>query len=144
MMKINIGYPLRSAEMEILRGGSKRSELYAIDPIMDGEEILRTQETIRREIFVSSKVLDYILNLVEATRSSDYFSAGLSTRGALALIDASKAHAYFVGKDFLVPEDIKEVAEFIIPHRVLVREEYDGVNKKEIVKSLLSELPTPV
>jgi MoxR-like ATPase len=144
MMKINIGYPLRSAEREILKGGSKRSELYGIDPIMNGEEIIRTQEMIRREIFVSNKILDYILNLVEATRRSDYFSVGLSTRGALALIDASKAHAYFAGKDFLVPEHIKEVAEFVIPHRVLVREEYDGVNKKEIVKSLLAELPAPV
>jgi len=144
MMKINIGYPLRSAEMEILKGGSKRSELYGIDPIMDGEEILKTQEMIRREIFVSSKILDYILNLVEATRKSDFFSAGLSTRGALALIDASKAHAYFSGKDFLVPEHVKEVAEFVIPHRVLVREEYDGVNKREIVKSLLADITAPV
>jgi MoxR-like ATPase len=130
--------------MEILKGGSRRSELYSIDPIMDGEEILQTQEMIRRGIYVSSKILDYILNLVEATRSSEYFSAGLSTRGALALIDASKAKAYFAGKDFLIPEYIKEVAEFVIPHRILVREEYDGVNKREIVKSLLSELPTPV
>lgn len=144
MMKINIGYPLRSAEREILKGGSKRSELYGIDPIMNGEEILRTQELIRREIFVSHKILDYILNLIEATRKSDYFSAGLSTRGALALIDAAKAHAYFTGKDFLVPEHIKEVAEFVIPHRVLVREEYDGVNKREIVKSLLADIPAPV
>jgi len=144
MMKINIGYPLRSAEREILKGGSKRSELYGIDPIMDGEEIIRTQEMIRSEIFVSNKILDYILNLVEATRRSDYFSAGLSTRGALALIDAAKSHAYFTGKEFLVPEHIKEVAEFVIPHRVLVREEYDGVNRREIVKSLLAELPVPV
>ncbi|HQN17672.1 MAG TPA: MoxR family ATPase [Syntrophobacteraceae bacterium] len=144
MMKINIGYPLRSAERVILKGGSKRGELYGIEPIMNGEEILKTQETIRREIFVSEKVLDYIQNIVEATRNNDYFSVGLSTRGALALIDAAKSHAFFAGKDFLVPENIKEVAEFVIPHRVLVREEYASVNKREIVKSLLADIAVPV
>ena len=144
MMKIRIGYPLRSAEKEILKGGSKRSELYTIDPIMDGEEILKTQEMIKREIYVSDKILDYILNVIETTRSSSYFSVGLSTRGALALTDAAKAHAFFAGKDFVVPEDIKAVAEYVIPHRVLAREEYDSINKKEIVKSLLAEIPVPV
>jgi len=144
MMKIRIGYPLRSAEKEILKGGSKRSELYEIDPTMDGEEILKTQEMIRRDIYVSDKMLDYILNLVETTRATSYFSVGLSTRGALALIDAAKAHAFFAGKDFLVPEDIKEVAEFVIPHRVLAREEYDRIDKREIVKSLLADIPVPV
>ena len=144
MMKIRIGYPLRSAEKEILKGGSKRSELYTIDPIMDGEEILKTQEMIKREIYVSDKILDYILNVIETTRSSSYFSVGLSTRGALALTDAAKAHAFFAGKDFVVPEDIKAVAEYVIPHRVLAREEYDSINKREIVKSLLADIPVPV
>jgi MoxR-like ATPase len=144
MMKIRIGYPLRSAEKEILKGGSKRSELYEIEPTMDGEEILKTQEMIKRDIYVSDKMLDYILNLIETTRATGYFSVGLSTRGALALIDAAKAHAFFAGKDFLVPEDIKEVAEFVIPHRVLAREEYDRINKREIVKSLLADIPVPV
>ena len=111
---------------------------------MNGEEILKTQETIKREIYVSDKILDYLLNVIETTRTSSYFSVGLSTRGGLALIDAAKAHAFFAGKDFVVPEDIKEVAEFVIPHRVLAREEYDSINKREIVKSLLAELPVPV
>lgn len=144
MMKIRIGYPERSAEREILKGGSKRKELYKIEPIMHGEEILKTQDQIRRETFVSEKILDYILNVIEATRASIYFSAGLSTRGALALIDAAKAHAYISGKDFLVPENIKAVAEFVIPHRVLAREEYDSINKREMVKSLLADIPVPV
>jgi MoxR-like ATPase len=144
MMRISIGYPLRAAEREILKGGSKRRELYGIEPIMNAEEILKTQEMIRKEIYVSDKILDYILNVIEATRGNHYFSAGLSTRGALALIDAAKAHAFFRSKDFLVPENIKAVAEYVIPHRVLVREEYDSINKREMVKSLLTDIPVPV
>ena len=144
LMKIRIGYPERTAEREILKGGSKRREIYQLDPIMGVEEILKTQELIKREIFVSDKILEYILNVIEATRSNQYFSAGLSTRGALALIDAAKAHAYFSGKDFLIPENVKEVAEFVIPHRVLARDEYDSINKREILKSLLADIPVPV
>jgi MoxR-like ATPase len=74
MMRIRIGYPLRSAEKEILRGGSKRSELYGIDPILDGEQILTTQKMIRQDIHVSDKILEYILNVIEATRATSYFS----------------------------------------------------------------------
>lgn len=144
MMKISIGYPPRSAEREILKGGSKRAQIYTIDPVMTLDEIVETQEFVRKGIHVSDKVLDYILNVIEASRSNRYFSAGLSTRGALALIHAAKSFAFFQGKDFLIPEHVKEVAEYVIPHRVLSREEYDNVNKKEIVRSLLAEIPTPL
>lgn len=144
LMKIRIGYPERTAEREILKGGSKRREIYLIEPVMEVDEILKTQELIRHEIFVSDKILEYILNVIEATRKNQYFSSGLSTRGALALINAAKAHAYFSGKDFLIPENVKEVAEFVIPHRVLARDEYESINKREIVKSLLANIPVPV
>jgi MoxR-like ATPase len=144
MMKISIGYPPRSAEMVILKGGSKRSEIYGIEPVLTREEIIHSQERIRKEIYVSDKMLEYLLNLIEATRNHKYFSAGLSTRGALALIHTAKTRAYFQGKDFLIPEHVKEVAEYVIPHRVLALEEYDGINKKEILKSLLAELPVPL
>lgn len=144
MMKITIGYPPRAAERDILQGGSKRSEIYGIEPVLSREEILRTQEFIQKDVFVSDKMLDYILNIIEATRNNKYFTAGLSTRGALALIHAAKACAHFQGKDFLIPEHVKEVAQYVIPHRVLSREEYEGVSKREIVKSLLAEIPAPL
>lgn len=144
MMKISIGYPPRSAEKEILRGGSKRKEIYSVEPVMDREEVLGLQQTIRSDIFMSEKVLDYLLDVIDATRRCKYLMAGLSTRGALALVQTAKAHAYFHGRDFIVPENIKELSEYVIPHRVLFREEYEHANKKEIIKSLLEEIPVPV
>lgn len=144
LMKIRIGYPERAAEREILKGGSKRRELYQLDPIMGVDEILQIQDLIRHSIFVSDRILEYVLNVIEATRKNQYFSTGLSTRGALALINAAKAHAYFSGKDFLIPENVKKVAEFVIPHRVPARDEYESVNKREILRSLLADIPVPV
>lgn len=144
MMKISIGYPGRDAEREILKGGSKRKEIYSIAPAIGKEEVLEVQDYIRNGICVSEKMLDYLLNVIEATRNSKYLQAGLSTRGALALIQTAKANAYLKGKDFVVPENVKEVGEYVIPHRVLFREEYDNANKKEIIKSLLGAVPAPL
>jgi MoxR-like ATPase len=144
MMKISIGYPLREAEREILKGGSKRREIYSIQPIMDREEVLEIQDLVKSEIYVSDKVLDYLLNVIEETRKSEYLTAGLSTRGALALVSTAKANACFQDRDFVIPENIKEVAEYVIPHRVIFKDEYESVNRKEIIKSILEEIPVPV
>jgi MoxR-like ATPase len=144
MMKIDIGYPPRASEKEILRGGSKRKEIYSIEPVMDQEEVSRMQDFIKKDVYVSERVLDYFMNVIEATRRSKYLVAGLSTRGALALAQTAKTDAFFRGKDFVVPENLKEVAEYVIPHRIHFREEYESANKKEIVKSILSEAPIPV
>ena len=144
MMKISIGYPAREAERQILRGGSRRREIYSIAPMVDQDGVLKMQEAVRKEVYVSDKILDYIQNIVEATRSSRYLLAGLSTRGALALIQTAKADAWFMGRDFLVPENVRNVADTVIPHRVIFREEYESVNRKEILRSLVAEIALPV
>jgi len=144
MMKISIGYPARTAEKEILRGGSKRREIYSIKPIMAEGEVPEIQQTIKNEVYVSDKIIDYFLNVIEATRSSKFLFAGLSTRGALALVQTAKTDAFFRKKDFVAPENLKEVAEYVIPHRVLFKEEFAGASRKEIIKSILEEVPLPV
>jgi MoxR-like ATPase len=144
MMKISIGYPPRAAEREILKGGSRRKEIYSIEPILEEAEVLAIQEHIRNGIRVSDEMLDYFLDLIGATRSNPFIQAGLSTRGALALTQTAKANAYLQGKDFVVPENVKAVAPYVIPHRVIFREEYDGESKKEILLSILRDLPVPV
>ncbi len=144
MMKISIGYPSNEAEREILKIGSKREELYYIEPIMTKEDAEEIQLQIEKEVYVSDKVLDYIMAIINKTRRNGYITAGLSTRGALTLMTTAKANAYFHGRDFVIPEDIKELIEFTIPHRVLFKEEYESLDKREIIKSLIEEIPTPV
>jgi len=143
MMKISIGYPSRSAEKDILKLGSKREELYTIEPIMNKEEVAQLQNDIKTNVYVSDKILDYTLSIIEATRSNQYFTAGLSTRGALALINTAKTNAFFHGRDFVIPEDIKELSVHTIPHRVLFKEEYEALDKKEIIKSLIDTISAP-
>ena len=103
----------------------------------------RVQSIIKSKVYVSEKILDYLLNVIEATRKSELIMAGLSTRGALALVQTAKTDAYLKGKDFVNPENIKELAEYVVPHRMIFKDEFEGVNKKEIVKSILAEVPVP-
>lgn len=144
MMKINIGYASRSAEMQILQSGSKRDELYSIQPIITKNEVSDIQQEIKDSIYISEKVLNYILDIVEATRNSERCLGGISTRGVLAISATAKAKAYFSGRDFVIPEDVKELAEYTIPHRIIFREEYDTSTKKEMILSLIGKIPLPV
>jgi len=141
IMKISIGYPPRFAEKEILKGGSKREELHNIKPLFSKDELIEIQNQVKN-IYISDKITDYILNIVEATRKSKYLYAGLSTRGALAIVSTAKANAYLNKRDYVIPEDIKTLAEFVITHRVIFKEEYEG-SKREIVKSLVESIKTP-
>ncbi len=143
MMKISVGYPVRSAEREILRGGSRREELYSIEPVMDVNEVLQIQNEID-QIHLSDKVIDYILDIAEKTRNNKFFSAGLSIRGTLAIAKTAKTNAYFKGRDYVIPEDIKELSPYTIPHRVLFKEEFENIDQEEIVRSVVEEIPVPV
>ncbi len=143
MMKISIGYPSRDAEKEILKVGSRREDIYSIEPVMNKEEVMQLQAGIENNTYISDKILDYTLAIIEATRGNGYLASGLSTRGALTLINTAKANAYFHGRDFVIPEDIKELSEYTIPHRVLFKEEYETLDKKEIIKSIIEKIPTP-
>jgi MoxR-like ATPase len=143
MMKISIGYVSREAEKEILKGGSRRDELYSIAPMMSAEEVLLIQNEVKDKVYTSSAIREYIMDIVEATRDSKYLAAGISTRGALALDHTAKANAFFSGRDFVVPEDIYGLAEYTMPHRVLFREEYENLDKKEIVISIVERIAVP-
>lgn len=144
MMKISIGYPSREAEKGILKGGSRRDDLYSLAPRMDQAGVIEIQELIKDKVYISDKVLDYILEIVKATRESKYLLAGLSTRGSLAITYTAKVNAYFNNRDFVIPEDVRALAEYTIPHRVKFREEYENLDKREIITSVIEQIQAPV
>ncbi|MCX7822195.1 MAG: MoxR family ATPase [Syntrophobacterales bacterium] len=146
-MRIQIGYPNREAERQILMGGSRRKEIYSLEPITNAEEILEVQRIIRHDIYVSDAVMEYILDIVEATRKNPFLKVGLSTRGALALINAAKADAYLRGRDYLSPDNVKFVAPYVISHRVEFSQEYareSAIKKQEVIRSILNGISAPV
>jgi len=141
MLKVSIGYPPRDAERQILKGGGSRDAINTIEPILTAHEAIRMSMDIKDRVHASEKIVDYVLDITRIIRASTHFTVGLSTRGALALTASAKTNAYFHGRDYVIPEDVKELAECVIPHRVLFREEYDEMQKKEIIRSLIEEVP---
>ncbi|MFN3788089.1 MAG: AAA family ATPase, partial [Sulfurihydrogenibium azorense] len=95
------------------------------------------------KVYVSDKIADYILDIVWATRESKYLEAGLSTRGSLAIVSAAKTNAYFEGRDYIIPEDIKKLYPYIIPHRLVFKPEFEA-QKQEIVKWIVENIPIPL
>lgn len=142
LMKISIGYPSREAEKEIIKGGSKREFLYEIKPFISQEEILKIQEEIDK-VYVSDKIADYILDIVWATRENKYLESGLSTRGTLAIVKTAKTNAYIEGRNYVIPEDIKKLYQYVITHRVIFKPEYE-TQKSEIIKWIVEEIPIPM
>ncbi|HIJ60325.1 MAG TPA: MoxR family ATPase [Nitrospirae bacterium] len=143
IMRISIGYPPRDFEKDILRGGSKRDSLYNIEPVVSKEETLMMQMVIK-EVKISEKMLDYIMDIIQVTRENPFIRVGLSTRGALALSYIAKTSAFFNGRDYIIPEDIKETSVYAIPHRLIIKEEYKELDIKEIVQSIVQEVQIPL
>lgn len=120
MMRLEIGYPDRAAEREILtqhRGGEPVEHL---QPALSGQEVVALQAAVRT-VRVESPLADYVLDLVQATRTHPDVTLGASTRAGLALYRATQALAVLSGRDFAVPDDVKKLAPAVLMHRILTR-----------------------
>lgn len=144
MMQINIGYPDKDSEKRIIKEVMSSEAAALTERLIDKDEVISIQKSIRDNVYISDNVLAYILDVVKATRSCKYLLTGLSTRGALAITETARTNAFFSGRDFLIPEDVKEMAEFTIPHRVIFKDEYESYDKKEIIRSIVKEVSVPV
>ena len=140
MMKTSIGYPSKEAERAILRSGSQREELKNIPPLFTQDEIIAIQTDIEKNIHVSDKILDYLLVLAEKTRTHPGISVGISTRGAMALLDLSKTLAWIQGRDYVIPEDIKLMAPDVLLHRIQLKSGAEA-DKGEVLRALFAEIP---
>ncbi|MFN3568436.1 MAG: AAA family ATPase [Caldimicrobium sp.] len=142
LMKISLGYPERNLEKEILKRGSLKEEIKDLPTLLKPEDVIMLQEKVK-EVQVSEKVLDYLLDLVSATRRHPKILVGLSTRGALNLIAGAKAKAFLEKRDYVIPEDIKELAPYVLIHRLVFKEE-SYAEKEVIIKEILETLKLPV
>jgi MoxR-like ATPase len=140
MMKISIGYPDRESEKEILQGGSSREALYNLAPVIDRDEIIKIQDEIKK-IYISEKIIYWILDFIETTRKDSRIMLGLSTRAGLAITYTSKAYAYFRNRDYVIPEDVKEIIPYVVPHRIILKDE--SLSKQEVIISILESISTP-
>jgi MoxR-like ATPase len=143
MMKVSIGYPTAQEEAEILKQESSREALEDLRTVMTRSDVIHMQDAIQERVFISEKILSYILEIVKTTRTHEYIRAGISTRGGLAITFSAKTRAYFAGRDFVIPEDIRELSEYTLPHRIVLKEEYENIDKRELVRSITDSVKVP-
>ena len=118
LLRVRIGYPEAADEKDVLRGTVAPTPA-RLGPVLTVEEVLELQDAAE-QVRAEESVLDYLVALVGATRRSPLLSLGVSPRGSLALLRAARARALADGRDYLVPDDIKELAVAALAHRVML------------------------
>lgn len=142
MMKVSIGYPDKVSEGAILRFGRQRRVTDEIQPLFSPERVVKTQGDIEDGIVASEKILEYILTIVEKSRSHAMIAAGISTRGAMILLQCSKTVAWMQGREFVIPEDVKVFAQNILAHRIQLHSASQS-NAGEVLDAIFRDTPVP-
>ena len=140
LISMKVGLPTHQQELEILT----RSEhsLPEVAPVLHSDEVVDMQRTVQ-QVQVGLPVKQYIVNLVAATREYPAIAVGVSPRGAVSLLRACQGWAAFGGRDFVVPEDIKEVAPMVLSHRILLDSGAE-VATKDAIAEILDSVPVPL
>ncbi|MBI3654467.1 MAG: MoxR family ATPase [Acidobacteria bacterium] len=140
MMRLRMGYPDAEDEKVILRQQTLNSPLDHIRPVMSGNDILELQHEVR-QVAVDESLVDYLINIVRASRETEILNLGVSPRGSLALYHASQALAYIEGRDFVIPDDIKRLVVPIFAHRIIVNSRFSiGLRRSDEAEAALKEI----
>lgn len=140
LMRVRIGYPSPTEEKEILRRQAHHHPLDMVTPLMTGEDILDLQEEIKN-VRVDDVLLDYLMDIVTATRESDMLDLGASPRGSLALYRAAQALAFTEDRAYCIADDIKRLIIPVFGHRVMLNSRYAGrLRRSEDTDAVLEEI----
>ena len=147
LFKIEIGYPTLQEEVNIMinQQGKTQSELLQeVNKILSADSILQYRKLVQ-EITIEHKLIEFIAKIVDETRNNPSLYLGASTRASLALLKAAKATAALRGRDFVIPEDIVEMAPHVLRHRIMLtpEKEMEGLSTDDLIQSILKALEVP-
>ena len=140
LMRLSLGYPGRAAERSLLLGEARRDLLPRLEPLLDHAALAAFQAEVPK-VRASDALVDYVLRLVEATRTQPAFALGLSPHGSLALLAAARAWALLAGRDYVIPEDVQAVLPAVAGHRLRDQADPTGHGGGALVQWLLREVP---
>ena len=145
ILKLNMGYPTFEEELEILQRTSRVHPIEDITAVMTKEELIDIQKDVK-EVYIDENVKRYILKLVSLTRKNPSIFLGVSPRGSIALMRAAKAYAYIMGRDYVLPDDVKYLAPYVLAHRIILTAEarYDGLTNERLVTSVVNSVRVPI
>lgn len=145
MVRLSIGYLDKDAEVEMLKQQRNADPLDSVEPMMDCETLGQIQAAVRN-VSLDDTLLGYIVDLVQATRSEESLEYGASPRGSLDLQTLSQATALLAGRDYVLPDDIKQSARLALPHRLIARKgtRSVAVNARTVIEHIVGSVPVPI
>ena len=144
MVCVKMGYPTIREEMEILRKNENGRTSDAVQQVMTKEELEEAQRETA-QIFMHERILEYLVQLAQATREHEMLELGMSPRGTVALAKMAKAGAYLAGREYVVPADVRGVFRETAQHRILLntRARISKVKQEEVLQEILSAVEPP-
>ena len=142
LMRISLGYPDRKAEHRILTGEGSDRVMGELTSCMEKSDVRRIQDEVA-QVHASGHFLTYLQDILEFTRNSPEFQIGLSPRAGLALLSASRAWAYIRGRDYVIPEDLREILPWTAGHRLRLNRDLGHLPREQLM-DLFSQVRVPV
>lgn len=153
MLKLNITYPSKEEELQILRRMSRTNPIAEIQPVLSPQTLMKARSVVD-EIYMDAKLEKYIVDLVDATRNPQSYGLsdvtglieyGASPRASIYLTLAAKAHAFLQGRGFVTPQDVKSIGPDVLRHRVIISYEAEAEEKtsEDIIRRILEEVEVP-
>ncbi|RDW18915.1 AAA family ATPase [Oceanobacillus chungangensis] len=145
ILKLKMGYPSYQDELEMLERTARNHPIGAIHSVLSREELISIQEEVK-DIYIDRNVQQYIINLVTRTRENPSIYLGVSPRGSIALMKAAKAYAYIHDRNYVLPDDVKFLAPFVMAHRIILTSEakYEGETNEDIIASIVKTTHIPI
>lgn len=138
LMRISMGYPNRSDELEVLSSHRSGEPIDDLQPVLNTDDVVVLQQGVR-DVRVDPSISEYLLDIIEATRNCAELHVGASTRGALCLFRAAQALALVEERDFVVPDDVKRLAVPVLGHRMIVKG-YQHGGQRQAIEALVQRL----
>lgn len=146
LMRLTIGYPSAADEKKLLRAGGAQDALEHLQPVLDAEEVRDLQQRVT-SVHVSESLMEYLMTIVQTTRAHAEVALGVSTRGALTYFKACQALAMVSGSDFVIPDDVKRLAEPVLAHRIMLKDRRlqrgDSSPEAKFVQRVVNETAVP-
>jgi MoxR-like ATPase len=144
MLKVSIGYPGPVEEVSVIENQQSVHPIESVESVTSAEEILAVQERIK-EVHIADVVKKYIVDITQATRVAESVYLGASPRGSLALARATQAWAAMYGRDYVIPDDVKLLAESTLGHRVILSSSarLQEVRTGDLIREILRDVPVP-
>ncbi len=145
LLRISLGYPAHMEEIAVLQNQMSGHPLSRIEQVVDVGELVEAQQFILENVRVDPLILEYMVSMAEATRRHDEIYLGASPRGALGLLASARAWAALAGRDYVLPDDVKALAEPVLAHRLIVSPaaRMRNIDGRGIIRELLQRVPVP-